>query len=165
MNYKRYATLLCLILATFLLAACTFGVSEEEYASLTSKYASLEVDYKALEKEYKALETELENVRGEIGVYKSDLAKAHEYAQVFDVYVDVYRWKAGLAPLYGYTGTTSENKEYLQKLYDISEAVGDGELADKLDEALSLPQSDTKDRAWAEWHVQLAERLSAATSP
>ena len=161
----RIYTIAGLALALFFLSACSSGAVKDEYNALAEKYDSLVKENSLLQDENRTLKAELEKAKGGINEYQSSLIKANKYAQIFDVYVDTYRWEAGLSTKYGYNGPTADNLEYLQKLYDISSETEDTELSESLNNALSLPKSNVKNRAWAEWHTKLAERLITTTAP
>jgi hypothetical protein len=164
MKYKLCVALSCLLIALFLFSSCGGG-SKEEYNALNAKYSALEQEYNLLQEESKALKSELDKTRGQLEEYASRLDTTNGYVQIIDVYTDIHRWNAGLPTRYGYGGPSSDTRDYQQALLDATNAVDDAELSAQLAEALSLPQSAEKDKAWSEWHVQLAERLNTLTKP
>jgi septal ring factor EnvC (AmiA/AmiB activator) len=164
MKYKLCVALVCLLGALLLLTSC-FGGSKDEYAALSADYTSLEKEYALLQEESEALKSELAKTKQQLDELGTRLDQTNAYAQILNVYTDTYRWQVGLPAQYGYGGPSSDTQAYLQVLLDATNAVGDDELSSKLAEALSLPQSAEKDRAWAEWHVLMAERMDTLTRP
>ena len=143
--------------------ACASGIPSEEYDALSNKYSALEAENNALKEEINVLKSELEVTQEKVQEYESRLEVAHAYSQFFDVYVDTFRWRSGLPTKYEYAGPGG-SPEYLEGLYVLSLEAGGIDFADGVKEALSLPLGEEKDRAWAEFHMHLAENMLSATT-
>jgi hypothetical protein len=153
-----------LIIVLLLSAACSSGVSKDEYEALVNKYDAMKADYSALQTENKALKTRTEALQRDLDRYKSNLNTANAYAAFLDVYIDTFRWVAGQLTKYGYKGIDND-PNYLSKLEAAAKETKDDTLFEKLDQSLSLPNGIDRDKAWSSWHVRTVERLQELTKP
>ena len=154
-----------LLLVILFLGACGSGISQEEYNALLDKYRSLEAEHNALQQEYDTMKTELASLQQQITEYEDRLLVAHSYAVFFDAYTDLFRWKEQVPTKYGYTGPGDKEQDYIIEFFKVAYQVGGEEFYESVVNAFNLPKGEEKDKAWAEFHIRLAENMVAATTP
>ena len=154
-----------LLLIILLLGACNSGIPEEDYNALVDKYNSLEAEYNALQEEYDAVKPELTSLQEQVTEYEDRLLVAHSYAVFFDAYTDLYRWIEQVPTKYGYLGPDVKEQEYMEEFFKVAYQVGGEEFYQGVVNAFNLPQGEEKDKAWAEFHIRLAENMVEATTP
>ena len=158
---------ICTVMLVLLfLGACNSGISKEEYNGLKDAYNSLKKEHNKLLEEHDTLKTELkaelESVQREVQEYKSRLEAGHASARFFDMYVDTFRLVEGVPTKYGYAGFDN-SPEYKEEFLKVARDAGGTEFEERVIKAFSLPRGEEKDKAWAEFHVYMAENLLAAT--
>ena len=134
-----------------------------EYSALQEKYDNLQSDYDTLKQENELLRSDVETAAPVIEELQTRLNVANAYARFFDIYVDTWRWQAGEPTKYGYQGTTP-GEDYIDLFHENAYYAGGDEFSSRVIDAFHLPPGDEKDKAFAEFHIHLAEALMDATT-
>ncbi len=163
-KYAVIGSVLLLLVISFL-GACSTGIPEEEYNALVDKYNSLQLEHDALQKEHDMMKLELASLQEQVTEYEERLLVAHSYAVFYDAYTDLYRWKKQVPTKYGYTGPDDIEQDYMVEFFRVAYQVGGEEFYESVLNAFNLPQGEEKDKAWAEFHIRLAENMVEATTP
>ena len=154
-----------LLFVILFLGACNPGIAEEDYNALLDKYNSLEAEYNALQEEYDTIKPELTSLQEQVTEYEERLLVAHSYAVFFDAYTDLYRWKVRVPTKYGYAGPDDKEQDYIVEFFEVAHKVGGEEFYEGVVNAFNLPKGEEKDKAWAEFHIRLAENMVEASTP
>jgi len=154
-----------LLLVVLFLGACSTGIPEEDYNALVDKYNSLEAEQNALQGEYDMMKSELASLQEKNKEYEERLEVAHSYAVFYDAYTDLYRWKIQVPTKYGYTGPDDIEQDYMEEFFNVAYQVGGEDFYNDVVDAFNLSPGEEKDKAWAVFHIRLAEDMVAATTP
>ena len=159
---SRFLVVGILMIVFLFVAACSSGVSEDEYNNLVSDYESMEKEYTALQSECDVAKVELANVQAEIKECETQVTTVNGYAQFLDIYVDIFREEAGIPTKFGYSELDT-SEDYKLKFIDAAYNTGDNEFGEKVSRAVTLPQGAEKDKAWAEWRIHMVDRILTAS--
>ncbi len=152
------------LVALLFLGACSSGVPEEEYAALQAKYDNLQAEYDALQQENELLRQDVETAAPVIEELQTRLNVAQAYSEFFDIYVDIWRWQAGQPTKYGYVSAAEPGEDFLNLFHEYAYYAGGEEFSDHVEAAFHLPPGEEKEKAFAEFHIHLAEALMNATA-
>lgn len=153
------------LVALLFLGACSSpGISSEEYAALQEKYDSLQADYDELKQQNELLKVDVETAAPIIDELQTRINIANAYSEFFDIYVDTWRWQAGQPAKYGFISANNPGDDYLNLFHEYAYYAGGDEFSDRVEAAFHLPPGEEKDRAFAEFHIHLAEALMDSTS-
>ena len=164
MRYKLLVIVFALPVLLLLGACSTGGDSNGDYAALQEKYDSLKADYETLQQENELLRQDVETAAPVIEELQTRIKVAKAYSEFFDIYVDTWRWKAGQPAQYGYGDPAQPGDEYVDRFHEYAFYAGGEEFAQRVEDAFHLPPGEEKEKAFAEFHIHLADALMNATS-